>query len=86
MKRSTVVARFDGITIRMYPLNHHPSHFHAEYAGSAAVYAIPSCEVLAGGLPASQHRKVVEWAEARTTGLESNWEQIRKGEFPEQIG
>ena len=49
MEGSTVVARFYGITIRMYPLNHHPSHFHAEYAGSAAVYAITSCEVLAGG-------------------------------------
>ena len=85
MKGSAVVARFDGITIRMYPLNHYPSHFHAEYSGSEAVYTIPSCEVLVGELPARQHRKVVEWAKAHTNGLESNWERIRQGEFPEQI-
>jgi hypothetical protein len=56
------ICRFFGIVIAMYYNDHLPPHFHAEYGGLEAVYAIESLELLRGSLPRRAHGMVVEWA------------------------
>lgn len=45
------LCRFYGIIIRMYFMDHNPPHFHAEYQGQRAEFAIHTLELIAGSLP-----------------------------------
>jgi len=42
------VSRFYGIIIRMYPADHFPPHFHAEYGEHEALISIEELRVIAG--------------------------------------
>ena len=69
------VCRFYGIVIRMYFGDHAPPHFHAEYAGSEAVFSIHSGAVLGGKLPPRAMGLVAEWVELRRAELIAAWQQ-----------
>ena len=57
----------------MYWQDHSPPHFHAIYAGSEAQIRISDGRILAGDLPATAARLVMEWTEVRRADLERNW-------------
>jgi Domain of unknown function (DUF4160) len=74
------ISQFFGIVIYMYYNDHAPPHFHAEYAGSEALYEISSLRVYAGALPRRAHNLVIEWADLNRAELMSDWERARNGE------
>ena len=76
------ISRFYGILIKMFFYDtdkHHVPHIHAEYQGKTAVYSIPDGTLLAGGLPARQHKLVVAWVEIRQEELFADWELAING-------
>jgi hypothetical protein len=54
------LCRFYGIIIRMYPTDHPPPHFHAEYGEYEALIDIGDCEIIAGSLPSRAFKLVKE--------------------------
>ncbi len=86
MGNSSVVAQFSGIVIIMYPLNHYPPHFHAHYAEYQATYLIQDGTLLVGKMPNHQARKIAAWYNRHQEELATNWERIRRGEYPETMG
>jgi hypothetical protein len=58
----------------MYNDDHNPPHFHVEYQGQEAQFAIEGGELLAGKLPNKAIRLVREWAKDHQEELLSNWE------------
>lgn len=79
------VSQFYGVVIYMYFNDHLPSHFHAEYAGFEAVYAIDSLDLLRGQLPRRAHIMVIEWALAHRNELRDNWRKAREQQPLNQI-
>lgn len=71
------VSQFYGVVVYMYFNDHLPSHFHAEYGGVEAVYAIDTLDVLRGQLPRRAHIMVIEWALAHRDELRDNWQKAR---------
>lgn len=70
------LARFVGITIKMYfgDTDHHQApHIHAEYQGFAASIGIPGGEVLGGGLPSKQLKRVRTWVKRHEQALLDRW-------------
>ena len=57
-----VIARFYGIVIKMYFLEHGVPHFHAIYAEYNGVFAIEALEMIEGDLPLRAQTLVKEWA------------------------
>jgi Domain of unknown function (DUF4160) len=75
------ISNFYGITIRMFfDEDRHPGrpHFHAEYGGRWASFAIDDMELLAGGLSPRALRLVTEWARAHDRELVANWNRMRR--------
>ena len=79
------LCRFFGIVIRMYVGDHHPPHFHAEYAGQEVQVSIEDRRVMSGGLPPRQIRLVLAWADQRETDLLAAWERAVRDEAPGTI-
>jgi hypothetical protein len=48
------IARFYGLIIRMFFLDHAPPHFHVEYGDYKAMIDIKNAELLTGFLPNKQ--------------------------------
>jgi hypothetical protein len=71
------ISRFYGITIRMYPRDHAPPHFHAWYGEYRAQIEIATLSVLQGRLPRRALALVLEWAARHRRELRDNW---RRGE------
>ena len=69
------ISKFYGIIIRMYFQDHNPPHFHAEYQGAKAEYAIKTLDILAGKLPKRANALVLEWASEHKAELLKNWEK-----------
>jgi len=78
------IARFYGIIIRMYFVDHQPPHFNAEYQGYKAEYNIGDLTVIAGSLPKRAHALVLEWASFHRKELFDDWDRASKPEklFP----
>jgi hypothetical protein len=74
------ISQFFGIVIYMYFNEHLPSHFHAEYGDSEAVYRIDTLDVIRGKLPRRAHALVVEWATFHRSELRADWERARQAE------
>jgi hypothetical protein len=68
------VSRFDGIRISIYFSDHAPPHFHADYAGSSAVYRIDPPGLLSGSMPVAQDAKILAWASKRQAELQAAWD------------
>jgi hypothetical protein len=71
------VSRFFGISIRIYPREHPPPHFHAVYGEVEATISIDTLETLRGGLPRRVLALVVEWAMMHRSELRENWRRAR---------
>jgi hypothetical protein len=79
-----VISSFYGILIKMYFGDHHPPHFHAEYAEFSAQISIVDFAILNGYLPPKAFSLVVEWANIHQNELIENWKllsQEGKGTF-----
>jgi hypothetical protein len=66
------IARFYGISIRMFYDDHGPPHFHAVYGGYEAKVDIRTGRVR-GRLPRRAHRLVKEWYPRHTDELLEDW-------------
>jgi len=66
----------------MYYNDHHPAHFHAEYAEYSAEIAIGTLEILSGVLPHRATGMVLEWAFQHRSELRADWERLRAQEAP----
>jgi len=73
------ICEFFGVVIYMYYNDHHPPHFHAEYAEHEALFTIDTLEILEGELPRRPRAFVVEWASLHRGALRANWERARQG-------
>ena len=76
------IARFYGIIIKMYFVDHNPPHFQTEYGEYVAEYDIQTLKILAGKLPSRANALVLEWASNHREELMRNWE---KAQTPEQL-
>jgi hypothetical protein len=72
------ISEFFGVVIAMYFGDHNPPHFHAEYAGDEAEFAIDTLEQLQGHLPRRARAMVLEWASLHRRELRANWERARR--------
>ena len=79
------IARFYGISIYLYPNDHPPAHFHAEYQDDEAVFGIDTLEILAGRLSNRARSLVVEWAALHRRELMRAWIELRGGRHPGRI-
>ena len=73
------ICEFFGVVIYMYYNDHHPPHFHAEYAEHEALFTIDTLEILEGELPRRPRAFVVEWASLHREALRATWERARQG-------
>ena len=72
-----VIARFYGITIRMYFREHGVPHFHAIYGDFSGVFEIETLEMIEGELPQRAQRLVRDWARQHRTDLQEMWRTQR---------
>lgn len=68
-----IIARFYGISIKMYFKEHGLPHFHALYAEYNGVFDINSLEMIEGDLPNRAQKLVKEWAEMYHDDLIEMW-------------
>ena len=68
-----VIARFYGILIKMYFLEHGVPHFHAIYGEFNGVFRIESLEMMEGDLPRRARNLVEEWAKRYQDDLAEMW-------------
>jgi hypothetical protein len=68
-----VIARFYGIAIKMYFLEHGIPHFHAIYAEFNGVFEIASLAMIEGDLPSRAQALVREWATRYQKDLLDMW-------------
>ena len=80
------LSAFYGIVIYMYFLEDHgTAHFHVEYNGQWASFAVVDGQRLAGAVPARAQRMVRAWAELHRDELHDAWERARSGNPPGTI-
>ena len=68
-----VVARFYGISIKMYFREHGVPHFHAIYGEFNGVFSLEPLEIMEGDLPRRAERLVLEWAQHYRADLLEMW-------------
>lgn len=73
------IARFHGITIRMYYDDRHHPHFHAYFGEFAALFTIDPPALYEGGMPRRQQHIILGWAEVHQQELMDNWRRARGG-------
>lgn len=79
------ISRFYGIVIKMFHNDHHPPHFHAEYAGKQIVVDIQTLAIVGGKLPPRATGLVMEWAAQHQDDLRNAWNQARSMEPLDKI-
>lgn len=72
------VCRFFGIIIRMFPREHNPPHFHAEYGEHEGVFSIETGQMIQGNLPAKKSALITAWCFIHKKELKSNWIRLEK--------
>ena len=65
--------------------DHHPAHFHAEYAEFKATIDIQSLQVLEGRLPRRALNLVLDWAELHQRELLDDWKLCHAKQPPRPI-
>jgi hypothetical protein len=78
------IARFFGIVVTMYHLEHGTPHFHAVY-GEYDVSIDIETGVIRGYLPPRVARLVLEWSAAHKAELIANWQLAREGKPLERV-
>lgn len=79
------IARFYGITVRMYPRDHAPPHVHVAYGEEYASVAIVDGTLLEGTLRPRVRRHVLDWMRLHREELDDNWRRVRSGQPPRSI-
>lgn len=69
-----VIARFYGITIKMYFNEHGVPHFHALYGDFNGVFNIQTLEMIEGDLPSKARKLIEEWAMSYQSDLQKMWD------------
>lgn len=71
-----VIARFNGIIIKMYFLQgeHNPPHIHAFYSDDVVAIDYMTGEVLDGYLPPKELKQVLQWVALHKNELQIIWE------------
>ncbi len=64
------------VTVRVYPMDHLPPHFHAVSPDHEALIDIASLSILAGGLPPAKARAVLTWARENRAAIAAEWNRI----------
>jgi hypothetical protein len=74
------VARFYGISIKIFFGDHPPPHFHAVYGEFNALVSIENPEIIEGDLPSRAEKMVLEWAGRYQRELMDMWnsQEFRK--------
>jgi hypothetical protein len=67
------VARFYGITIKIFFGDHPPPHFHAIYGEFNALVSIETLVILEGDLPSRAEKLIIEWATLYQNELLNIW-------------
>lgn len=71
------IASFLGVSIKLYPNDHQPPHFHAFHGDDQAVIGIASIQVLAGRLTAARLKDVLAWAQRHQQDLLDRWQRCQ---------
>jgi hypothetical protein len=74
------IARFYGIVIKMFWVDHDPPHIHAEYGDFRALIDISSLAVIGGALPPRALGLTVEWATMHKGELQDLWALARSSQ------
>lgn len=77
-----VIARFYGISIKMYFREHGRPHFHAVYSECNGVFDIETLEMIEGDLPLRAQTLTREWASRCQTELREMWETQEYRKLP----
>lgn len=77
-----VIARFYGISIKMYFREHGVPHFHAIYGEFNGVFEVSTLEMIEGDLPVRAQRLVREWSEKYQDELRRMWETQNYQKLP----
>jgi hypothetical protein len=77
-----VIARFYGITVKMYFREHGVPHFHAVYGEFNGVYEVSTLEMIEGDLPIRAQRLVKDWAERYRDELVRMWQTQEYRQLP----
>ncbi len=73
------LARFYGIVMSIFFMDHGIPHVHARYGGFEASISIANGVVLGGRLPRSELRLVREWILLNQADLFAAWDRARRG-------
>ena len=73
------ISRFYGVSIKMYPADHAPAHFHVLYGDHEALFSIDTLEMFRGDLPRRAVPLVLEWALVHRDELRASWAQAQAG-------
>ena len=82
------ISMFYGLIVYMYFMDdrqHKLPHIHVRYQGEEVVVAIPSGEILGGGIPPAKMKLLQAWIELHKDELMANWELALSGEQPYKI-
>jgi len=66
----------ESIKIDVYSREHPPPHFHAIYVEYEELLLIETLETLAGYIPSSKRKKVIEWAKEKKELLLENFKRL----------
>ena len=71
-----VIARFFGITIKMYlrQKEHNPPHIHAIYGDYSGLFSIESGEMYEGDIPSKEQRLIQKFIDRYRSSLYHMWE------------
>lgn len=72
-----VIARFYGITIKMYFMQkeHNPPHIHAIYGDYIGIFSISDGEMFEGDIPVKEQKKVQKFISFHKERLLRMWEK-----------
>ena len=69
-----VIARINGVVIRMFFGDHPPPHFHATHSEKTGLFNIAKLEMIEGDLSTKDQKAVKYWAKDKQDKLKRMWE------------
>ena len=57
----------------MYPRDHNPPHFHANYGEFSALFLVATGEIISGGLPRRAEKLVSDWLRIHKDEIHQAW-------------
>jgi hypothetical protein len=77
-----VIARFYGISVKMYFKEHGIPHFHAIYNEFNGVFNVETLEMIEGDLPGKAKQLILEWAKIHKNELIDMWKTQHYQQLP----